>query len=232
MRESRLQKTFHDRDGSAAYARHKLAVLRQHLDAYATGTLHFDALMNFERSSQLEATLVHKIGPERTCCRSGRSIFADFPRKHAARENGIFVFGCEAIGHRCRIAKHAAKRRRIGLDFSQCRAPAHGDEKVENARGNEFERQRGIEIADAETECACERTAIDPRGAEFGLLLRHGHANRTAVVESNLDRQNARACLLQDVNAAFLGRHDAELRQKKPRADHRMTREGQVRVWW
>ncbi len=54
-------------------------------------------------------------------------------------------------------------------------------------------------------------------------------ATRTGppVVKVDLHGQNARAGLLQDVNTAFLGRHDAELRQKKPRADHRMAGKGQ-----
>ena len=97
---SRFQKAFHNSDRGAAYAGHELSVLRQHLDAYAAGTLHFNTLMNVERSSQLEAPLMHQISAERTGRRSGRRIFPNFPRKHPASEDGVSVLDCEAIGHR------------------------------------------------------------------------------------------------------------------------------------
>ena len=55
------------------------------------------------------------------------------------------------------------------------------------------------------------------------MFLGHGHAERPTFTEGDLDGQDASACLLQDVNAALLGRYHAELGQKKPRADDRMA---------
>ena len=47
-------------------------------------------------------------------------------------------------------------------------------------------------------------------------------------LERNFHGQHAGAGLLQDVHAAFLRRHDAELRQKKPGADDGMAGQRQL----
>ena len=62
---------------------------------------------------------------------------------------------------------------------------------------------------------------------ERRFFLRHGHALGAAFFETDLDRQNAGAGLLQNVNAAFLRGNDAEFCEKKPRADDGMAGEFQ-----
>src|SRR5205807_4281781 len=143
---SSLEKAFHNPHRGAAHARHEFAVLREYLDTYTAGTLHFDALMDFERRSELEAALMHEVGAERPGRRSCSGIFGDFPRKHATREGCTAVLGREAVRHGCRSAEHAPQRGRVRLDLSQSRTAADRNHKIKNSGGNEFDRQRWIEI--------------------------------------------------------------------------------------
>ena len=73
---------------------------------------------------------------------------------------------------------------------------------------------------------------VDFRGTKRRFLLRHGNALRTALLEANLHRQNARAGLLQDVYAAFLCRNDAQFGEQEPRADDGMAGEFQLFARW
>ncbi len=72
---------------------------------------------------------------------------------------------------------------------------------------------------------------VRPRAAARAFLLigsfclRHGHTLRAAFLEANLDRQNARAGLLRNVDATLLRGDDAEFGEEEPRADYRMAGE-------
>ena len=170
----------HDRHGGSADARYQLAVLRQHLHAYAAGTQHFDALMDLQRRCQLETTLVHQISAQGTRGRASSWVFAYLHhpagiRRIAAREG-------EAVNDSSRIANKLPKGRRIHFYALQECAPPKRNLKTENAGGDVFEGQGGVDVTRAEAKSAGEGAAIDACRAELSGLLRHGYANRATFV--------------------------------------------------
>src|SRR4029077_3422197 len=106
---------------------------------------------------------------------------------------------------------------------------AQRDHQIENAGGDIFQLQLGIEIFRRQTKRRCERFFVELCGTERGVLLRHGDALGAAILETDFDGKDSRAGLLQNVHAAFLRGHHAQLRQQEPSTDDRMA--GQLQLF-
>ena len=84
-----------------------------------------------------------------------------------------------------------------------------------------------IEIFRREAQRFSKRSFLEFHGAERCLGLRHRDTLRTAVLEPDFDGKHAGAGFLHDMHAAFLCGNNAQLREKKPRADDGMAGEFQ-----
>jgi hypothetical protein len=85
-----------------------------------------------------------------------------------------------------------------------------------------------VKILGGQAESGSQSLFVGLGGAELGGQLGHGDALRAAILEANFHGQNACAGLLHHVDAAFLRRHHAELREQEPRAYDGMARQLQL----
>ena len=56
--------------------------------------------------------------------------------------------------------------------------------------------------------------------AAASFFLRHRHALRPPILESDLDGKHAGSRLLEHMHSAFLGRNDAKFGQQEPRSNY------------
>src|SRR5882724_3021204 len=169
--------------------------------------------------------VAHEVGAERTGGRARSGVLVEFPRQHAAGEGFAVAAQGEAVGHGGVRTLEFSQLAHVHRDFAQSGAIAQRHHESENAGGNEFGIELRVEILGRKSQSCSEFFLIDLRTSENRFFLGHGDALWAAVLEANLDRQNAGSRLLQDVNAAFLRRNNAQLREEKPRADDRVARE-------
>ena len=189
------------------------------------GAAHFDSLIDEETFARLEQMVMNEVGAERAGGRAGGGIFHDTPGQHAAGAHAAATFDGEAIGHGAVWSDELRERTHVHLNFCQNRAARDRHHQIGNARGNEFDGQRRHQVAGLEAESGGERGAAEGSARKARGFLGHGDAHGAAVVESEFDRKNSGAGLLQDVHRAFGRRNHAEFGEQKPGADDRMSGE-------
>ena len=168
---------------------------------------------------------MHEVCAERAAGGARGGIFDDSPGNHAARVGASAAAEREAIGHGAVRRNQVRERAHVHLDFREHGAAVQRNHQIGNSGGDEFDRQRGREIAGLQTERRGERGARECGAREARGLLRHGDAHGAAIVKSEFDGKNSGAGLLQDVHAAFGRGDDAEFGEQKPGADHGMSGE-------
>src|SRR5271156_2705185 len=189
------------------------------------GAAHFDALIDEEMFAWFELMVMHEVSAERTGGGAGGGIFHDAPGQHAAGAHAAAPFDGKTVGHGSVRRDQLREGAHVHLNFSENRAASNRNHQVGNTGGNEFDGQRGHQVAGLEAESGGERGAAERRARETRGLLGHGDADWTPVVKSEFNRKNSGAGLLQDVHAAFGGRDYAEFGEQKPGADDGMAGE-------
>src|SRR3974390_2447641 len=178
--------------------------------------------------SRYKLPMFHQIGSQRTGGRAGCSVFVKFPWHHTPCVSAASISKGETIGQSPLFAKKTRKFHHVHLDLCQSGTISQGHHQVKYSRGNEFRFEPRSKIFCSETEPRGKLLLVDLGSFEGSLLLSHGDALRTAILEANLHRQHTGASFLHDVHGAFLRGYNAKFRQQEPRADDRVPSEFQL----